>query len=180
MSEWRIQRRQARCRACERDFAEGERHASGLAVRGEELEREDLCEPCWARREHETLLHWFTRHHQDKRKLQLDLGTLEAIFLRLEGHGAALDALEPDAALAQQEQREHVAQLADPRGADGEALIVRRPRRDERLRVFVFDFAADRMAELRGELLALFEGAEIPADPTPAEAAADLAAAREG
>ena len=180
MSEWRIQRRQARCRACERDFAEGERHASGLAVRGEELEREDLCEPCWARRELEPLVHWFTRHHQDKRKLQLDLATLEAIFVRLEGHGAArVRELRYVLALLLLRKRRIRLERVE-RGADGEALIVRRPRRDERLRVYVFDFAADRMDELRRELLALFEGAEIPADPSPAEAADDLAAAREG
>lgn len=180
MSEWRIQRRQGRCRGCEREFAEAERHASALAVRGEELEREDLCEPCWARREHETLVHWFTRHHQDKRKLQLDLATLEAIFVRLEGHSAPrVRELRYVLALLLLRKRRIRLERVE-RSSDGEALVVRRPRRDERLRVFVFDFAVERMEELRRELLALFEGAEVPADEAPAEAAAELAPTREG
>jgi hypothetical protein len=51
----------------------------------------------------------------------------------------------------------------------GEAFIVRRPRRDEALVVFVYDFTAERMAELREELRALFAS-----DDAPLEMAAGL------
>ena len=46
------------------------------------------------------------------------------------------------------------------RDAQGESFIVRRPRRDEELRVFVYDFTPERVAELRDKLRRIFEGAE--------------------
>jgi hypothetical protein len=53
------------------------------------------------------------------------------------------------------------------RGAEGEAMLVRRPRREESLRVFVFDFSPERLEELRHELLQVFEGADPALLPEP-------------
>jgi hypothetical protein len=48
------------------------------------------------------------------------------------------------------------------RGPEGERMIVKRPRRDERYEVFVYDFTPERMEDLRAELQAIFDGAEGP------------------
>ena len=44
------------------------------------------------------------------------------------------------------------------RGGDGEAMLVRRPRRKEEWRVFVYDFEPERLDILRGELATLLDG----------------------
>jgi hypothetical protein len=46
------------------------------------------------------------------------------------------------------------------RGEDGEALVVRQPRRQETWKVYVFDFSPERLASLQGELLQVFDGAD--------------------
>jgi hypothetical protein len=51
------------------------------------------------------------------------------------------------------------------RGPDGEAMVVRRPRRDEGWRVFVFDFSPERLEQLHQELLQVFEGADPTLQP---------------
>jgi hypothetical protein len=179
MSEWKFRRRQGWCGGCERRFEEGERHASSLAVRGDELVREDLCEPCWSRSgARDELFHWFTRHRAAQRGLQLDLATLEQVFLSLAGRSeprlaelAYLIAL-----LLLRKRRLRLERVA--RDERGEAMLVRRPRRTESLRVQVFDFAPERLEALRGELARLFEGGE-PALPS-AGAGGGEAAAPEG
>lgn len=55
------------------------------------------------------------------------------------------------------------------RDADGEALIVSRPRRSELYRVAVFDFSPEKIDELRSRLQEVFEGAEA-AEIDPAAA----------
>lgn len=161
MTDWSFRRRQGWCQACEKRFEEGERHASSLAVVGEALAREDMCSGCWlGRAGREELFHWFTRHREGKRGLQLDLGTLEALFVRLEGR------VEPRvremryllALLLLRKRRIKVDRIL--REGDGESMLVHRPRRKESLRVFVFDFTAERMQELRADLVLLLEGAE--------------------
>ena len=161
MSEWRFERRQGACRACARAFAEEERHASALVVRGEELVREDLCAACFAGRDlAQDVFYWFTRHRSNRRKLQLDLATLEQIFLHLEGR-AEPRVREMRYVLCLLLMRKRRLKLERVlRRADGELMLVRRPRRKESLEVYVFDFAPERMAELRLGLLAIFEGAE--------------------
>jgi len=161
MTDWTFRRRQATCQACAKLFEEGERHASALAIVGEALAREDVCTGCWiARVGRDELFHWFTRHREGKRGLQLDLGTLEALFVRLEGR------VEPRvremryllALLLLRKRRIKVDRiLRDP---EGEAMLVHRPRRKESFRVFVFDFTAERMQALRADLVLLLEGAE--------------------
>src|SRR5687767_7929919 len=89
MDEWRIQRRTGACHRCGRSFEEGARHASLLAIVGEELSREDLCEPCWDARAPGAdgeLFWWFPRHAVERRRtVRLDLEMLERLFLSLEG-----------------------------------------------------------------------------------------------
>jgi hypothetical protein len=177
MTDWTFRRRQAACQACAKRFEEGERHASFLAVVGEALAREDLCTGCWlGRTGRSELFHWFTRHREGRRGLQLDLGTLEALFVRLEGRA------EPRvremryllALLLLRKRRLKVDRIL--RDADGEAMLVHRPRRKESFRVFVFDFSAERMQALRADLVLLLEGAE----PSPREGEAGSAGAEEG
>lgn len=161
MSDWTFRRRQGSCQGCEKPFAEGERHASSLAIVGEALAREDLCAGCWlGRAGRDELFHWFTRHREGKRGLQLDLGTLETLFVRLEGRA------EPRvremryllALLLLRKRRIKVDRIL--REAEGEAMLVHRPRRKESFRVHVYDFTPERMQALRADLILLLEGAE--------------------
>jgi len=161
MTDWTFRRRQPECQACAKRFEEGERHASALSIVGEALAREDVCAGCWlGRAGRDELFHWFTRHRAGKRGLQLDLATLEALFVRLEGR------VEPRvremryllALLLLRKRRIKVDRIL--REAEGEAMLVHRPRRKESFRVFVFDFSAERMQALRADLVLLLEGAE--------------------
>ncbi len=61
------------------------------------------------------------------------------------------------------------------RGPEGEALVVRRPRREEGWRVYVFDFGPERLEELRGELLRVFEGADPTLQPEVVPAGTETA-----
>lgn len=177
MSDWTFRRRQAECQGCAKRFEEGERHASSLAIVGESLTREDVCVGCWlGRAGRDELFHWFTRHREGKRGLQLDLGTLEALFVRLEGRA------EPRvremryllALLLLRKRRIKVDRIL--REPEGEAMLVHRPRRKESFRVFVFDFSPERMQALRADLVLLLEGAE----PSPREGESASGAARPG
>lgn len=175
MTDWTFRRRQPECQACTKRFEEGERHASALAIVGEALVREDVCSGCWLGRVgRDELFHWFTRHREGKRGLQLDLGTLEALFVRLEGR------VEPRvremryllALLLLRKRRIKVDRIL--REAEGEAMLVHRPRRKESFRVYVFDFSPERMQALRADLVLLLEGAE----PTQREGESSPDAAR--
>ena len=173
-TSWSISRRLPACTACQRDFVEGERHHSALSVREEALVREDLCRSCWdARREEggpEPIFWWRTRHSVGrKRGLQLDLDALEALFRSLEGRAErGVRELRYVLCLLLMRKR-RLKVLAVERGEEGESFVVRRPRREERMRVFVFDFTPERMGELRAELSAILEGLEDPEDPEEAE-----------
>lgn len=185
MSEWKFRRRTGACTGCNTAFEDGARHVSVLSVAQEMLAREDLCLVCWQGRAQgagsqsaataESLVFWFTRHKEGKRGMQLDLPTLEAVFLRLEGRS------EPKLAelryllclLLMRKKRLKIDRILRGEGAQGESMIVHRPRRKEALRVWVYDFSAERMDALKGDLLSLFEGAE----PTMAN---EMAAVGEG
>lgn len=162
MSDWKFRRRQAWCTRCTATFAEGERHVSCLRVAGDDVAREDICARCWTRApEGGELFFWFTRHYAGKRALQLDLGTLESLFVQLEGkgEGRVRELRYVLCLLLMRKRRLKLDRVT--RGADegGEAMIVHRPRRKEALRVDVFDLSPERMAELRGDLVRLLEGA---------------------
>jgi hypothetical protein len=185
--EWKFQRRQARCSACESGFADGERHVSMLTIGGEEISRRDMCVGCWEKRGPAgDLFFWFTRQRVDRRRLQLDLATLERLFLQLEGRA------EPKVRelryilclLLMRKRRLKLVRVS--RDAEGESLIVRRPRRTEACTVWVFDFTPERVDELRRELIQIFEGSErvplagadLTGSGTQAEAGAEPEAER--
>ncbi|MEY2805641.1 MAG: hypothetical protein ACK57N_16050 [Planctomycetia bacterium] len=173
MSEWKFRRRTGACTACNSVFEDGARHASVLSISDDSLAREDLCLVCWQGRAEadagaaqagraDELVHWFTRHRAGKRGMQLDLPTLEAVFLRLEGR------TEPKLSelryllclLLMRKKRLKIDRILRGEGEQGESMLVHRPRRKESLRVWVYDFSAERMEALKGDLLALFEGAD--------------------
>lgn len=175
MSEWNFRRRQAWCSACEAHFAEGDRYVSALSIQGDDLRREDHCLACW--QDHTgaaELFFWFTRHLAGKQALQLDLGTLEQLFLQLEGRP------EPRirelryvlCLLLMRKRRLKLDRVLRGTESEGESMHVHRPRRKETLRVFVFDFTPERMQELRLDLHDLMEGAE-PGLRAPSESGAD-------
>ena len=178
--DWRIEKRRSLCLHCQHEFGEGERHLSLLAVSDEGLVREDRCVTCWrAQTEGKDseapaapLFWWFTRHRGERKKtLQLDLETLERLFLQLEGHEErAVRELRYLLCLLLMRKRRLKVVRVD-RGREGESFVVKRPRRDERYRVFVFDFEAERLAELRTQLQAIFDGAEPEAADLSAQAA---------
>lgn len=182
--EWKFRRRDGRCGGCAGEFPESARHASVLAVVGDEVRREDLCVSCWERRAHDAdLFYWFTRRSKAKSGLVLDLVTLEQLFLQLEGRGerAVRELRYLVALLLMRKRRLKLDRVT--RGPDGEAMVCRRPRRKESFEVFVFDFTAERMNELRQKLVGLFDGAEpsawlepqaaaqVGGEPTPGEPA---------
>jgi hypothetical protein len=160
-SEWKFRGREGCCSSCKAEFPEGQRHASVLAVVADEVRREDLCPSCFdARSPASELFYWFTRRAAGARGLVLDLVMLEQLFLRLEGH-----AQQPVrelrflvALLLMRKRRLKLARVS--RGATGEAMILRRPRRKEGFEVQVFDFGPERLAELRGTLVELLGGAD--------------------
>lgn len=162
MSEWKFTRRQVQCQSCETAFKDGERHVSAIVFEGEDLRREDHCTICFARRSNVSdLFFWFTRHAVGKRALELDLATLEALFLRLEGR------TEPRirelryvlCLLLMRKRRLRLDRVA--RGErHGETMILHRPRRKETIQVHVFDFSPERLEVLKSDLLALLEGVE--------------------
>jgi hypothetical protein len=162
MNDWKIERRNAKCAVCARAFDEAERHFSALALRGEQLTREDRCVACWkSSSASEWLFWWRARHSSEKRGgVQLNLEALEQLFLRLEGK-TELKLRELRYVLCLillRKRRLKVRQIV--READGESFIVQRPRQVEALAVFVFDFTPERIDELRAELQHIFDGAD--------------------
>jgi hypothetical protein len=177
MAEWKITTRTPECSACRRAFPEGERHVSALSLQGEELARIDSCEACFRPEPgREDLFFWFTRTREGRRRaLEFDLPTLEQLFLRLEGRPEKrIRELRYVLCLILMRKRRLKLQRVE-RGPEGEAMVVRRPRRDEGWRVFVFDFSPERLGELRHELLQVFEGADPCLQPESAPSNAENA-----
>jgi hypothetical protein len=180
--DWKIEKRRVECRQCERAFEEGERHVSPLAIGEAGLSRADRCLDCWRARDEEPaesseeqrLFWWFTRHQADRKKsVQLDLETLERLFLELEGHEErAVRELRYLLCLLLMRKRRLKVERVD-RDREGDAFVVKRPRREERYRVFVFDFAPERLDELRTQLQAIFDGAEPEAADLTGAASGD-------
>jgi hypothetical protein len=161
MSDWKIRRRHGECSTCEGTFEDGTRHASSLRFDEEEtLVREDLCETCWDDvDESGYLFWWFTRHQEDRKKtVQLDLGSLERLFMELDGRGEEkLRELRYLLCLLLMRKRK-LKLIKVKRGSKGEELVLRRPRRTEELSVWVYDFTPDRMEELRTRLQEVLDG----------------------
>lgn len=168
MSTWTFRRRHGACSRCEREFEAGEPHFSALAVEGEQLSRDDCCRACWRalgelpEAERPAWLFWWrTRHEVGKKKgLALNLEAIEALFLGLEGRAEVRlrELRYVLCLLLMRKRRLKIERIV--RDAEGESMLVRRPRRQESLRVFVYDFEAERMAELREELRRVFDSDE--------------------
>jgi hypothetical protein len=164
-TKWTIGRRQPACAVTGRPFEDGERHVSLVEVEGGELRRSDLSLDAWQARERAgaapPLFWWMTRHRVNaSRTVQLDLEGLEQLFQRLEGRPETpVRELRYLLCLLLMRKRRLAIDRIE-RGPEGERMIVKRPRRDERYEVFVYDFTPARMEELRAELQAIFDGAE--------------------
>ncbi len=191
MAQWKIRRRAGTCSACERPFEEGERLVSTLRASEEGLERAECCVGWWEGRPEsaasqdcaracrqraeqgaepttEHLFWWYSRHSEGRRRgLQLDLESLERLFLELEGRPeqALRELRYVLCLLLMRKRRLKVARIE--RDSEGETFLVRRPRRDQRFRVHVFDFTPDRLEEVRVQLQSIFDGGEgWGGDPT--------------
>ncbi|MFT4537638.1 MAG: hypothetical protein ACI835_000068 [Planctomycetota bacterium] len=112
----------------------------------------------------EELFWWKTRHSVNKKRtVQLDLASLERLFVQLEGREEVkVRELRYILCLLLMRKRRLKVEKVD-RGAEGESFIVKRPRVDERYRVWVYDFDAERMDAVRAQLQAVFDGAETDA-----------------
>ncbi|MHC4375809.1 MAG: hypothetical protein ACYS26_04325 [Planctomycetota bacterium] len=184
MALWKFTRRSPTCVACGHEFADGEVHYSRLQVHPEELLREDLCRACWQAQQADgaaspdtedppsgdsessasegdgnTLLWWrATRRIVETKRMQVDMEGLERVFLLLEGREEEhLEELRYLLCLLLVRKRRLMLGRALVQG-DREYLVVRRPRRQEELKVRVFDFQPERMEALRDDLERLFEG----------------------
>jgi len=182
MASWSIQKRVNTCGTCEREFQDGEALYSFLAVGEEGLLRGDRCAACRSDEELEAALFWWRTHHKEAKGkgLQLDLEAIEALFVAL-GEKTAGPAAERLAQLRYlmclillRKRRVKVIKVArEHDGVAGEFFLCKRPRRDELLAVEVFDFDAEKIEELRGDLQRIFEGAdpaELAAGPGQPEA----------
>lgn len=162
---------------------DGERHASLLTVSSEELERQDLCGECWDAHEEseQDLFWWFTRHELGRKKtLSLDLPSMERLFLQL-GKRDEEPLRELHYLLALMLMRKRRLKLLKVlRGAEGESMIVGRPRRTETHEVWVREFEPDRMDELRGRLMELIDGAPAEEEGEASELDASEAGPGEG
>ena len=167
MADWKIRRRHGECSRCETSFEDGQRLASLLRIDEEQqLLREDVCDPCWKAGDPSGYLFWwFTHHHASRaRTVQLDLPSIERLFLELEGREeVALRELRYLLCLLLM-RKKRVKLVRVLRGKDGERLVLRRPRRQEELVVHVFEFSPEKLDELRGRLQQVLEGA-APAEP---------------
>ncbi len=171
MTDWKLKSRRSSCTTCETAFVAGARHASVLSLSGDEFAREDTCVPCFEARDHQgDVFYWFTRHAADRRAVQLDLATLEQLFVQLESRTEQklCEVRYLLCLLLMRKRRVKLDRIV--RGGDaGESMIVHRPRRQESLHVRVFDFDAPRLAELRTELRQIFDGTDfgVPLEAEP-------------
>lgn len=176
MAKWQIGNRVATCKGCDTEFKDGDHLYSLLRVTDTGLERADLCLECHANEQLSSALFWWRTRYQveEQRGLKLDLEALEALFLALDPDGGKEDAAggQPTSERLLQlryllclillrKRRLKVTKVARKHnGIEGEFFLVKRPRRTEQLAVAVFDFDADRIAELRDDLQRIFEGAD--------------------
>ena len=168
---WSIARRQGSCSDTGRAFADGERHASILGVHEGALQRTDVCIDAWKVRqaritagdEPEPLFLWFTRHEEERKKtVQLDLESLDRLFVELEGR-QELQVRELRYVLCLLLMRKRRAKVEKVlREGEDESFVVKRPREEQRYKVYVYDFEPERLDQVRAQLQAIFDGAEGP------------------
>ena len=168
MVQWKTPKREPACAGCDHEFEEGEAHFSFLLLSEEAFGREDRCLSCFDSVEEsrdgevarESLVFWRTRRRPSKKRgLALDFESVERLFLALEGRSEErlLELRFLLSLLLMRKKRLKLVRVK--RGSEGEAMILRRPRRDEALTVRVFDLTPDRAEALRAELEKIFEGA---------------------
>ncbi|MEM7311451.1 MAG: hypothetical protein AAF682_32605 [Planctomycetota bacterium] len=164
MPSWKLSRRHEACSRCERPFEEDQRLYSTLYVTAEEIRREDVCEACFPQareQDGDELIFWRGRHHVGKKAFAVDFEALEGLFLALEGREEqALRELRYLLCLLLM-RKKRLKLIKTARRPDGEAMIMRRPRRTEELLIYVFDLTPEKADELRGKLRAIFEGAAL-------------------
>ncbi len=167
MSDWKVKRQESACAGCAHAFEEGEAYFSILTIDGEALGREDRCAPCFpappegpAEERARERIWWRTRRRpRSRRGLAVDFEAIEALFLALDGHEAdRLRELRYLLSLLLMRKR-RLKLVRVLRSGEGEAMVVRRPRRQEEQRVDVFDLTPERMDALRRELERIVEGA---------------------
>ncbi len=120
--------------------------------------------PLWQRAADEVFW-WRTRHlAAKKRGIALNLPALEALFLSLEGRRErSVRELRYLLCLILMRKR-RLKLVRIKREPAGESFEVRRPRRQESSKVWVFDFTPERIDALRSELVALFDAHEEGTD----------------
>ena len=180
MADWQIARKAGACGACERSFEEDEPHLSLLYLSGEEPARSDVCQSCFAERSEAgaddgDLWWWRTRFRTAKKRgLALNLEAIEGLFMALEERARSAETSTLSelryilCLILMRKRRLKIERIV--RAKDGEAMLVRRPRRKESLRVAVHDFTPERTDQLRGKLVRLFDGddadlAELEREP---------------
>ena len=111
----------------------------------------------------EPVLYWTTRHEVDKKKtVQLDLDSLDRLFLQLEGRPER-EVRELRYVLCLLLMRKRRVKVERVVRKDGEeSFLVKRPRDDQRYTVYVYDFEPEQLDALRAQLQAVFDGAEGP------------------
>ena len=176
MIDWKIQRREEGCARCERPFDDGEAHFSVLVIEPESLGREDRCVACFEADDTlaDDLVFWRTRRVlKAKRGLAVDFESVERLFLALEGRDEErlIELRYLLSLLLMRKKRVKLVRVT--RTDDGEWMILRRPRREETLRVKVFDLTPERARALRSELERIFEGAGAEDLLIPIEAVAE-------
>ena len=159
MSDWKIRRLRGECAKCERAFeTDGERLLTQVCFVDEELVREDYHPECWE--EPSDAIYWWATRLEVKGKstLALDFELIERLFFQLEERREdKIRELRYLLCLMLMRKR-RLKLVKVQRGGDGEAMLVRRPRRKEEWRVFVYDFEPERLELLRGELATLLDG----------------------
>ena len=164
MADWNLNKRKNACVDCDREFEDGESYFSVLTLDAASLGREDHCLSCFQDREQpdpaREPIWWRTRHVEDKKKsLAVDFEAVEALFLALDGQeDERLKELRYLLSLLLMRKR-RLKLVRVRRHAKGEAMVVRRPRRQEEQEVDVFDLTSERMDALRLELERIVEGA---------------------
>ena len=159
MSDWKIRRLRGECAKCERAFeTDGERLLTQVRFVDEELVREDFHPECWEEPS-DAIYWWATRREvQGKKTLALDFELIERLFFQLEERSEdKIRELRYLLCLMLMRKR-RLKLVKVQRGPEGEAMLVRRPRRKEECRVFVYDFDPERLDVLRGELATLLDG----------------------
>ena len=165
MSNWNLRRQRIACTVCDASFADRARYFSVLTTESGELRRSDYCTGCWAARTNATadVFWWRTRHTERKQRgLSFNVEALEALFVALEGRNdlPVQELRYLLCLLLMRKRRLKIVRMT--RAAAADALIGRRPRREEEFVVFAHEFSPERMAELRVELRALFAGGAAP------------------